>query len=73
MQHKCKENVINIKVVHTTIVVVHEWGVKYRCAPPELVKKTREQVELEKAEVQMLIQRNKQLNSFITNIQESYA
>lgn len=46
---------------------------QYKGSSSELGKKTRQQAELEKSQVRMLIQSNKQLRSFIVNIQASYA
>lgn len=45
--------------------------IRYKGAPLDLVKKMKLEVELEKVKVQMLIQNNKQLTSFIDNIQAS--
>lgn len=51
MQQKSRENEKYLKVVHIAIILVHEWGMKYRGAPPELVKNTWKQAQLEKDEV----------------------
>lgn len=68
MQNKCKDNAKSLKVVLIAITIMHEWEMQHKGAPPKLVKKTRKDVELEKAWVQMLIQSNKQIASFIANI-----
>lgn len=41
MQNKSWENTKSLKVIHATITIVHEWRMKYRGAPSDLVKKTR--------------------------------
>jgi len=46
---------------------------KYKGAPSKLVNKTRQQDELEKYEVKMLVQSDKKLHTFIANILSSYA
>lgn len=46
---------------------MHEWSMQYKGESLELGKKTRKEVELEKEKVQILIQNNKQLTSFISN------
>ena len=73
MQQKCKYNAKALKVVHTTITFMHEWLMQYKGALHDLGKKTRQEAKLEKEKVCMLIQDNKQLTSFIANIQASYA
>lgn len=73
MHQKYKYNAKYIKVVHTTIIVVHEWSMQYKGALSLLGTKTRQQAELEKSQVWMIIQSNKQLASFIANVQASYA
>lgn len=55
MQHNCKDNAKSLKVVPIAIATMREWEMHHKGAPLELVKKTRQQVELEKAEVQMVI------------------
>lgn len=72
-QQKWKENAKYLKVFHTTIAIVHEWSMEYKGARLELMKKKMQQTELEKTGVQMLIQCNKELISFIADIQASYA
>lgn len=49
-----------------------EWERRYKGAPLTLGMKMKLHAELEKARVQMLIQKNKQLASFIGNIQAPY-
>lgn len=68
MQQKCKDNSKALKVVHTSIVFVHEWSMQYKESLPELAKKTMQHAELEKAQMWMIIQSNKKLAWFIANI-----
>lgn len=42
MQKKSQDNAKSLKVVDATIIVIHEWGMKYIGAPPELVKKIKQ-------------------------------
>jgi len=73
MQQKWKDDAKALKIVHTSITKFNESLMQCKGAQLELANKTREQVELEKVKLQIIIQRNKQLTSFITNIQTSDA
>lgn len=52
---------------------MHEWTMWYKGEPLDLGKKMKPQVEVVKERVWILIWNNKQLASFIGNIQTSYA
>lgn len=73
LQQQYKDFVKTLINVQAAIVVVHEWTMRYEGAPLNLGKKMKPQAKLEKARVRMLIHNNKQLASFIGNIQASYA
>lgn len=72
LQQKSKEFFNTLKNVQDAIIVVKEWIIRHKGAVLNLVKKMKLQAELEKEIVQILIQNNKQLTSFIGNIQASY-
>lgn len=67
LYQKCKDYVKTFNVVQ--LIIVHEFSLQYKGAPLELRKKTRQEAQLEKEKVQILIQNNKQLASFIANTQ----
>ena len=72
LQQQRKEFVKRLKNIQVSISYVQESTMRYKGAPLELVKKMKPHVEMERAKVQMLIQNNKHLTSFIGSIHASY-
>lgn len=73
LQQQWKDFFKTLRNVKTAIIIMHEWMMWYKGASLDLGKKMKPQVELKKERVQMLIQSNKQLTSFVSNIHDSYA
>lgn len=71
-QHYAKTTKI-IKDIHTVIVRVHEWIMSYKGTSLYLHNMMKPQVELDKAQIHMLIPNYEQLPPLITNIEPSYA
>lgn len=63
IKNNLQENVRFLKIIYVAIDVIKEWDTKYINAPSQLVMKTRQGVDLERDEIQTLIQGNKQLNA----------
>lgn len=73
MQKRSREKVKVLKVTHAAIDVIQELGTKYKNAPPELVRKIRQEAKLERVEVRMLVQGNKQLHTYVANTITAYS
>lgn len=73
MQKRSRENVKVLKLIHAAINTIQEWGNKYKEAPIDLARKTRQEAELEKVKVKMLIQSKKPLGTCVANIIFAFA
>ena len=73
LQQQSKKFVQTLRCIHATIAHVQEWTMWYKGAPLWFPNMMNLEVELDKANVWMLIQKYEQLVPFINNIQASYA
>lgn len=54
--YELQENLKFLKTTYAVIDVIQEWGAKYLNIPAELIRKWRNEVEMDKVEIRMFIQ-----------------
>lgn len=72
-QQQCAKKTQTLKYIHTFIVHVQEWKMRYKGAPLYFHKMMKLQVELDKAWIQMLVKNYEHLPLLITNLESSQA